>query len=62
MEALYELARLKIGLYQSESNPERKKKDLADARALLTSFNSLYPDSFCAEQVKENLSNLPSVE
>jgi len=62
MEALYELARLKIGLYQSESNPERKKKDLADARALLTSFISLYPDSFCAEQVKENLSNLPSVE
>jgi len=62
MEALYELARLKIGLYQSESNPERKKKDLADARALLTSFISLYPDSFYAEQVKENLSNLPSVE
>ncbi len=62
MQALYELARLKIGLYQSESNPERKKKHLADARALLTSFISLYPDSFCAEQVKENLSNLPSVE
>jgi len=62
MQALYELARLKIGLYQSEAEPERKKEYLSDARALLTSFISLYPDSFRAEQVKENLSNLPSVE
>jgi len=62
MQALYELARLKIGLYQSETEPERKKGYLSDARALLTSFISLYPDSFCAEQVKGNLSNLPSVE
>lgn len=62
MQALYELARLKIDLYQSESEPERKREYLSDARALLTSFISLYPDSFCAEQVKENLSNLPNVE
>ena len=62
MQSLYELARLKIGLYQSETEPERKKEYLSDARALLTSFISLYPDSFCAEQVKENLSNLPNVE
>ncbi len=59
MQALYELARLKIGLYQSESNPEHKKKYLAETRALLTSFINLYPDSFYAEQAKKNLDNLP---
>ncbi len=59
MQALYELARLKIGLYQSESNPEYKKKYLADARATLTSFIEKYADSFYAEQVKKNLDNLP---
>ena len=62
MQALYELARLKISLYQSESNPEHKRKYLSDARAFLTSFISLYPDSFLAEQVKKNLDNLPGVE
>jgi len=62
MQALYELARLKIGLYQNESNLEQKKKYLADARATLTSFISLYPDSFCAEQVKKNLDDLPTVD
>ena len=60
MEALYELARLKIGLYQGESNLERKKKYLSDARATLTSFTEKYPDSFCAEQVKKNLDDLPT--
>ncbi|MFA5239188.1 MAG: hypothetical protein WC476_05700, partial [Phycisphaerae bacterium] len=59
MQALYELARLKISLYQSESNPEYKKKYLAEARALLTDFISLYPDSFSTEQAKKNLENLP---
>jgi tetratricopeptide (TPR) repeat protein len=59
MQALYELARLKIGLYQSESNTEHKKKYLAETRALLTSFISLYPDSFYAGQAKKNLDNLP---
>ncbi|MFQ6035362.1 MAG: hypothetical protein ACE5NM_05875 [Sedimentisphaerales bacterium] len=62
MQALYELARLKIGLYQNESDAEKKKKYLADARALLTSFISLYPDSFCTEQAKKNLNDLPTVE
>jgi hypothetical protein len=62
MRALYELARLKIGLYQDESDSEHKKKNLADARATLTSFISLYPDSFCAEQVKKTLDDLPTVE
>ncbi|MGA1979217.1 MAG: hypothetical protein ABSG99_01445 [Sedimentisphaerales bacterium] len=60
MQALYELARLKIGLYQSESNPEHKKKYLAETRALLTGFISLYADSFCAEQAKKNLDDLPT--
>ncbi|MBA7475401.1 hypothetical protein ES707_10771 [subsurface metagenome] len=62
MQALYELARLKIGLYQSESNLEQKKKYLAEARATLTSFISLYPASFCSDQVKKNLADLPTVE
>ncbi|MHC4617985.1 MAG: hypothetical protein ACYTEQ_09550 [Planctomycetota bacterium] len=62
MHALYELGLLKIGLYQSESNPEQKRKYLADARATLMSFVSLYPDSFCAEQVKKNLDDLPTVD
>jgi len=59
MQALYELARLKISLYQNESNPEYKKKYLAEARALLTDFISLYPDSFSTEQAKKNLDSLP---
>jgi hypothetical protein len=62
MEALYQLSLLKIGLYQSESNLELKKRYLADARATLMSFISLYPDSFCAEQVKKNLDGLPAVD
>ena len=59
MQALYELARLKISSYQSESNPEHKKKYLAETRALLTSFIDLYPDSFYAEQAQRNLDSLP---
>jgi len=60
MQALYELGLLKISLYQNESNLEQKKENLADARATLTRFISLYPDSFCAEQVKKILNNLPT--
>ena len=64
MQALYELGLLKIRLWrqQNDSNLEQKKKYLADARATLTSFISLYPDSFCAEQVRKNLDDLPTVE
>ena len=62
MQALYELCLLKIGLYQSESGLEQKKKYLADARATLTSFISLYPNSFCADQIKKNLDDLPTVD
>jgi hypothetical protein len=60
MLALYEFGLLKIGLYQDQSNPEQKKKYLADARAALESFINLYPSGFCAEQVKKNLDSLPS--
>ena len=59
MLALYELGLLKIGLYQNEQSPEQKKKYLTDARATLESFIKLYPASFCAEQVKNNLDGLP---
>jgi len=62
MQALYELALLKIGFYQGESNSEQKKKYLAEAREILTSFISLYPNSFCADQVQKNLDDLPAVD
>jgi len=62
VQALYALGLLKIGLYQNEPNPEKKKNLLADARATLTSFISLYPDSFCARQVQKNLDDLPAVD
>lgn len=62
IQALYELALLKICLWrqQDNSDSELKKKLLADARATLTRFITLYPDSFCAEQVKKNLDDLPA--
>jgi len=64
MQALYELGLLKISLWrqQDNSNVEQKKKYLADARATLTSFISLYPDSFFVGQVKKNLDDLPVVD
>jgi len=62
MLALYELGRLKIGLYHGELDSEQKKKYLADARATLAHFLELYPGNFCAEQVKEVLDGLPGVE
>lgn len=61
-QALYELARLKISLYQKESNAQQKKEYLAEARALLTSFISLYPHSFYVRQAQKNLDDLPTVE
>ncbi|MHC4395781.1 MAG: hypothetical protein ACYS1A_09010 [Planctomycetota bacterium] len=64
MQALYELGLLKISLWrqQDDSNLEQKKGYLADARATLTSFIKLYPDSICTDQVKKNLDDLPAVE
>jgi hypothetical protein len=62
MLALYELGLLKISLWrqQDESNAELKKKHLEEAKATLSSFISLYPTSFYAEQVKKNLDGLPA--
>jgi TolA-binding protein len=62
MQALYELARLKIGLYQNESDLEQKNKYLGETRATLMSFISLYPNSVYTEQVKKILDDLPTVE
>ena len=62
MMALYELGRLKIGLYQNESDAELKKKHLADARITLSKFLELYPSGFSSEQVKEVLGGLPAAE
>ncbi len=64
MQALYELGLLKISLWrqQDESNSEQKKQFLVEARKTLTDFIELYPSSFCAEQVKKNLADLPGVE
>lgn len=62
MQALYELGLLKIGLYQGESNLEKKKDYLTDARDTLARFISLYPESFCTEQVQKNLDDLPTVD
>jgi hypothetical protein len=61
MEALYELARLKIRLYQEEGDADRDKKRrlLTEARDMLSSFTSLYPGSFYVEQVERNLETLP---
>ena len=64
MEALYELGLLKRRQWsqQDDSNLEQKKKYLGEARATLTSFISLYPKSFYAEQVQKILDDLPTVE
>ena len=58
MQALYELTRLNIRLYQREL----KRANLMRARDTLTSFLDLYPDSFYAPQIKKNLADLPQPE
>jgi hypothetical protein len=62
MQALYELALLKIQFWrqQPETNVERKKQYLADAKAALNDFLRMYPRSYCAEQVRKNLATLPA--
>jgi hypothetical protein len=62
MQALYELSLLRIHFWQQQdpANAEQKKKYLADARATLTEFLRMYPNSFPAEQVKKNLASLPA--
>ncbi|MGB7582749.1 MAG: hypothetical protein WBL85_09925 [Sedimentisphaerales bacterium] len=62
MQALYELSLLKIHFWQQQdaANAEQKNKCLSDARATLTEFLRMYPNSFPAEQVKKNLASLPA--
>ncbi len=63
MTALYELTRLKIGLWQQqEDSNETKRKLLAEARQTLAGFLTLYPDSFYADRVQRNLDGLPRPE
>lgn len=63
MQALYELTRQKIRLYQREDDSDvEKRKFLAEARDMLTSFLNLYPDSFYVEQVRRNLEDLPRLD
>ncbi|MCJ7675115.1 MAG: hypothetical protein MUO33_08175 [Sedimentisphaerales bacterium] len=64
MQALYELGLLKRRQWtqQDATNLELKKKLLAETRATLTSFISLYPGSIYAEQVQKTLAGLPTVE
>jgi len=62
MQALYGLARLKIGRYQNEPDPEQKKKYLAEAREILTEFVKLYPDSIFTAQASKNLEDLPAAQ
>jgi hypothetical protein len=64
IQALYELGLLKISLWrqQEPTNAELKKKYLEQARASLTSFINLCPNSFYAEQVKKNLEVLPKAD
>ncbi len=58
MQALYELTRLHIRLYQREL----KRENLSAARDMLTRFLSLYPNGFYAPQVKKNLLDLPPTD
>jgi hypothetical protein len=58
VQALYELTLLNIRLYQEEP----KKENLQQARKMLTSFVSVYPDNFYTPQVKKNLAALPRPE
>ena len=63
MQALYELTRQKIRLYQREDDSDvEKRKFLAEARDMLTSFLNLYPGSFYVEQVRRNLEDLPRLD
>jgi len=59
-EALYELARLKIRMYQTQTSPETRKALVSEARALLQQVIHLYPDQFLAEQAKTTMATLPS--
>ncbi len=59
-QALYELARLKLRLYQAESDQAVKNRRLAETRDILANFVNLHPDSIFSAQAKKNLAALPT--
>lgn len=62
-EALYELGRLKIRMWQqSPSGSSDRQQYLTSARATLTSFASLYPNSIYVDDAELKLYQLPEVE
>jgi len=63
IQSLYEVGLLKKQLWlEDKDNTEKKKKLLTETRDVLTSFLSLYPDSFYADSVKKVLAGLPKPE
>ncbi len=62
IQALYELGLLKISQWRQlpDTDSARKKRLLAEARATLSKFVSLYPESIYSEQVNKNLAGLPA--
>lgn len=61
VKALYELGLLKVSLWKNpQTETQQKKKYLADARAILTSFIEQYPRSIFGEQARIMLDSLPA--
>jgi len=62
-KALYELGRLRVRMWQlSESGSDERQEYLESARATLTSFTTLYPNSIYAEDAEMKLYQLPDAE
>ena len=60
MLALYELGLLKGSLWRkTEPGTEQRTQALAETRATLSQFLNLYPNSYWADQVRQNLEGLP---
>jgi len=63
VQAMYELCRLRIRLWnQAQQDSQQKKKCLLQARAALTKFLELYPNNFLVDRVSKNLADLPKAE
>ncbi|MBM4103651.1 MAG: hypothetical protein FJ263_06300 [Planctomycetes bacterium] len=63
IQALYEIAVLKIGVWKSpQSTPEAKKAVLIEARAVLNKLAVDYPAALWAEQAKNLSATLPASE
>ena len=63
VQALYEIAVLKIGVWKnSQSTPEAQKTALIEARAMLNKLATDYPATLWAEQARNLTANLPVSE